>query len=225
MNNQKVKNIIIIIIVVLAAGFFAFYFVKDTKKSVEVPLGQADISFKNGIINEDVPISNMGNKDSSVPIVKNDKQFNIAMTNATNAFIKNDYGLAIKYYNEALSYNKHDTVYAGLYTVYLTQKNWQKALDSIDQAIKINSVLGDYWKWKILVLNEGMNSNFTDIKDVYNEGLLKIKTEEKINIVTYVANIASIRGEKIEAINLWQKAIEMNPKDRDLFQKEIDLLK
>lgn len=225
MQNQKVKNIIILLAVVLI-GFMIFFYSSKPKEVVnnnEITENQEEVLSNEQ--NEEDEQSVVLTPDNTLTSQEINTKFNTAMSNASNAFIKADYNLAISYYNEALSYKKYEGTYAGLYNVYLTQKQWLKALDAINNAININPLLGDYWKWKILVLDEGMKSNFSELKKVYDEGYPKVKTEEKINLITYFARLAGNKGYKSDAISAWQKAIELNPGMKAVYQAEIDALK
>ncbi len=217
MKNQKIKNIIILLTVILA-GFLIFSYYSKPKESLN--------NSENTQNQEEVTTIVDKNKDTGSVTQSSDleQKFNASMVSARNAMLKADYSSAIKYYNQALEYKQDDTAYAGLFTVYLTQKNWQKAFDSVNKAISISPVWGDYWKWKILVMNEGLKATFTDLKKVYEEGYLKTKTEEKINLVTYFASIASSKNQKEYAISLWQKAIELSPENKATYQAEIDRL-
>jgi tetratricopeptide (TPR) repeat protein len=219
MNNQKVKNILILLAVLVLAA--VFYFTRDKVSPVEKIVNQEELVDKQPE-NKDVLV--VPPKVNEVSVSENNQKFNAAMNNANNAFMKADYNLAINYYNEAITYKKYEGAYIGLYNTYLAQKNWSKALSAINNAINANPLLGDPWKWKILVMDEGIKSSFTDLKKVYEEGYPKVKTSEKVNLVTYFASLSAKKGEKAYAITLWQKAIELNPDTKDLYQKEIDSL-
>lgn len=218
MSKKKIISIIGIIIVILGAVWLI------SQGKVSAPDPQEENQKQPEVVIPSDENAVEGSEEEKIP-VDNEKNFNESMVKARKAFGISDYGSAIRYYNEALSYKKDDTAYIGLYTVYLTQKNWGKALESINSALAINVLYGDYWKWKLLVMNEGLNAPFADLERVYTEGLPKVKSQEKINLVTYFADLAAKKGEKSYAINVWQKAIEMNPEGKDIYQKEIDALK
>jgi len=218
MSKKKIISIIGVIVLVLGVLWFISQRKANTSALEEENQVQPEVQ---------VPLDENTAVESEVqkPVVDVQKKFNEAMSKASSSFIKGEYNTSIRYYNEALSYKKDDTAYVGLYTVYLTQKNWAKALESINKAIAVSSVYGDYWKLKILVMDEGLKASFSELEKVYTEGLPKVKTEEKINLVTYFADLSAKKGEKSYAINLWQKAVEMNPEAKSIYQKEIDLLK
>lgn len=222
--NKKTKNIIFVASVLLVI-ILAFLFYKNSKK-VE-PIDNQD-----GIVTTDEDlVKNEGSSNTSITepqvgIVNSpNKEFNLAMDMARSAMLKNDYPLAIKYYNQAISYNKNDSApYAGLYTVYINQKEWQKALNAVNQAIKISPMFGDYYNWKILVMDQGLNKNYSELKSVYDQGYPQVRTQEKVNLVTKFAMVSENHGQKAEAIKLWQKAMELAPDRKDTYQAEIDRL-
>lgn len=219
--DKKTRKIIftVILLLVIVLAFVAY---KKTK-TADVEVIQNDQTV---IDSQTEP--NTSNKDSSLSTTLapvNNKDFNTAMDSARSAMLKSDYNLAISYYNKAISYNKNDSApYVGLYTIYLNQKDWQKALDSVNQAIKIAPIFGDYWNWKILVMNQGLNKSYAELKAVYDQGYPKVRTEEKVNLVTKFAIVAENHGQKAEAIKLWQKAMDLSPEKKTIYQAEIDRL-
>lgn len=231
--NQKNKNILLIsgiVIIILLAVFLK----KDS--IVKQEFNTDNINTEN-IQSEDQSLSNpedegqdktVDSKDQEQPVISEDLEiktkFNTAMDQAQSAQLKGDYTLALKYYNQALVYRKNDNVYAGIYTIYLNQKNWTKAIEAVDQAIKINPLNADYWNWKILVMDQGLNASYSELKKVYDTGYPQIKSEEKVNLVVKFASLSAIKGQKSEAISLWKKAIELNPTASISYQAEIDAL-
>jgi tetratricopeptide (TPR) repeat protein len=218
MSKKKVISIIVGVVVVLGGVWFLMEKRGVTSNLVEENQIQPEVQIP---LDESKVVEDESEK---APVVDVEKKFNELMVKARTAFGASNYAATIQYYNEALTYKKDDTAYVGLYTVYLTQKNWTKALESINKAIAVSALYGDYWKWKLLVMAEGMNASFAELEKVYTEGLPKVKSQEKINLVTYFADLSAKKGEKSYAVNLWQKAIEMNPESKDVYQKEIDNL-
>lgn len=94
------------------------------------------------------------------------------------------------------------------------------ALTEVNRAIAIYAGDSEYWLWKIELEKIFHPGDTVYIEKVYNDALLK--TKNNINIVTgYASYLASI-GKKNEAITYWQKAIDLYPKNKDLYQQEID---
>ncbi|MFA5777924.1 MAG: hypothetical protein WC870_00310 [Candidatus Paceibacterota bacterium] len=151
-------------------------------------------------------------------------KWNTAMTNARTAFGKGEYDKSIGYYNEALSYYKTDTVYSGLFVVYSAQNNIDKARIAIDNAIKLNPFVAEYWNSKLIFLDEKTSVSFIDLKRIYEEGLPKVDPQTKINLVTHFAGIAERNWQKAEAIALWEYAKQLYPQNSSIYQAEIDRL-
>lgn len=219
--NQKTKNIGLIILstVVIFSLVLIYRNVKESKNTETNEVkNEVDVHVDETVIE---PVKET-EENVSVDI---DKKFNTVIANAQKASLDGQSELAIKYYNEALTYKKNDSApYAGLYTVYLNQKKWNEALNAINKGIQISPLFGDYWNWKILVMDQGLNKTFSELKKVYNEGYPKVRTNEKVNLVTKFAVVAENKGEKVEAIKLWQKAIELVPENKIIYQAEIDRL-
>ncbi|MCC7303826.1 hypothetical protein IT418_00185 [bacterium] len=219
--NQKTKNIALIIlsIVVIFSLVLIYRNVKESKNTETNEVkNEVDVQVDETVIEP----AKETEENVSVDI---DKKFNTAIANAQKASLDGQSELAIKYYNEALTYKKNDSApYAGLYTVYLNQKKWNEALNAINKGIQISPLFGDYWNWKILVMDQGLNKTFSELKKVYDEGYPKVRTNEKVNLVTKFAVVAENKGEKAEAIKLWQKAIELVPENTIIYQAEIDRL-
>ena len=127
-------------------------------------------------------------------------------------------------YNEALSYEKTDTVYSGLFVVFSAQNNIDQARVAIDAAIKLNPLFTQYWKDKLSLLNDKTNVSYQDLKNVYSEGLLKVDPKTKIDLVTYFAGVAERNGQKVDAISLWEYAKNLYPQNSIIYQGEIDRL-
>jgi tetratricopeptide (TPR) repeat protein len=218
MMNQKSKKVFYIIVGLLVIFLFGFVLKTKNTNNKEELVDNSNTTTEQKEENKDI----LAVPSTGVNTLENLQQFNNAMNNATASSVKNDYNKAISYYDEALTYKKSDIAYAGLYTMYLNQKNWTKALDSIDQAISINPTVSDYWKWKILVMDEGLHYGFSSLRNVYELGYPKVKSEQKINLVTNFARLSENKGENQYSINLWQKAIELNPGSKTIYQSEID---
>ena len=232
---KKNQEIFIGILLVLVVGLFVFFFMRNEAKKDIIPednqivdkiIGdeeetqKIDSEIKEEIekVNDNKVISQSANKDS----------YNFAMDNARNAFNKGEYDRAVFYYNEALPYSSdkdRDTIYSGLFIVYSTQNNIDKAITALDTAISLNPLFTEYWKSKLSFLDEKTSVSFLDLKKIYEEGLEKTDPSTKINLVTYFATIAENNKENEKAIELWEYAIELYPQNTEIYQAEIDSLK
>lgn len=131
---------------------------------------------------------------------------------------------SLSYYSEALGLQKRDVVYTGMYTVYLAQENWMKALEMLNKAIELAPVYPDYWSWKIELLDQKTNTSYEDLKLIYEEGLSKVDQKTKVNLVTRFAMVAEINDEKADAISFWEYAKTLFPANNKIYQSEIDRL-
>lgn len=151
-------------------------------------------------------------------------KWNTAMDNARVAFGKGEYDKSVAFYNEALSYQKTDTVYSGLFVVYGAQNNIDQARIAIESAIKLNPLFTEYWISKISLLDNKTNVSYQDLQKIYSEGLLKADLKTKINLVTYFAGTAERNGQKDDAISIWEYAKNLYPQNSSIYQGEIDRL-
>ncbi len=152
-------------------------------------------------------------------------KFNAALKNGSDAFVAGNYSKAIAYYKEALSYRKFDVVYARLFAAYSAQNDTTNALASIDAAISLNPGYTEYWNTKIGFLDEKTSASYADLKKVYTEGLAKVSSKTKINLVTFFAQLSERSGEISSAISLWEYAKNLYPANASIYQKEIERLK
>jgi tetratricopeptide (TPR) repeat protein len=217
-KNQKYILITIIGVLVLSGAVFlvarqGFENGTSSKEqlSVEAPL-------------EDGKVPVDSKTSAGVTEEKDTVTFNTVMTSARTAFLKKEYTKAISLYNEALTYKKHAGAYAGLTGVYSAQQDWTNALVSIDSAITIFPSNTDYWVWKITILNEQKHASFSELTSVYQDGLTKVSSDTKVNLVTSFARVAESQDKKTEAIGLWEYAQRLYPLSKAVYQSEIDRL-
>lgn len=216
MNKDKLKMAIGVAVVLLITFYFVVY--KKPQVTVEEPVG---------VPAEEVVEDNPVSEDNSHSAVKDDKKvlFDAKMKEASGYFIKGDYSAAGVAYNQALTINKNEYAYAGLYSANLALKDYTNAEKAILSAIKINPGGSDYWSWYLVLLQDAMKAPKSKIEAVYNEALNKVLDNKKINIVTQYARTLENLGDYNGAIGEWQKAITLNPGMKDVYQKEIDSLK
>ena len=230
------RNLILGILAVLIILGIVFYFNKKNELSPLTPPSQEgeDTGESSPFSEGGVPATSEGGGENSsqsagsittgTPESGAEQQaaFNATMAKASEAFVKGDYNLAVKYYNDALKIVKIDVAYSGLFNAYTALQNWPKALEAINQAIELKSSHTEYWKAKLTLLDERTGVTYTELKAVYGSGLAKSDGRTKINLVTHFANIAEANGEKEEAIALWEYAKTLNPAKSVVYQTEID---
>ncbi len=221
MNKEQIKNIIIGLVVVLLLLGGLFYFTKDKEDTESQNTNTATSSEQENLENLDISDAN---DQISLSFSTNESKFTTAMNNARTAFGKGEYAASIGFYTEALTYKRLDVVYSGMYVTYAAQNDWVNAKIALDTAISINPLYTEYWNWKIDLLDEKTNTSYQDLKNIYNEALLKVDPKTKINLVTHFARIAENNNQKNEAINVWKYAAEIYPENAHVYQSEIDRL-
>ena len=219
MDKKQKRNAVIAVVVavLLLIGVSAY---TRTQKDKDI---QIEIPTESEVV-EESPKTDIETK----PVITEDSQtkelFNNAMRSAQSAYLAKKYPEALASYTKALTYRKSDVVYAGMYTVYVAQGEWVKAITALDNAIALRSGFAEYFKWKIGIMDEHTNASYVELMNVYNTGLESAESNQKINLVTYFAGIAESNNMKDEAIGLWEKAKVMNPEAKDVYQAEIDRL-
>ncbi len=227
--TQDQRNILIAVlaIILIAGGVYYYKNQPSADLVVEIPLSTPTTKSNE---EQKTPVNTSPKDNTAISTVDNTAKFNTArfnltMSNAQKAFVAGDYDKAIAFYNEALLYDQTDTPYSGLFWTYNAQNNIDKARVALESAIKINPRFTEYWIAKLTLLDEKTTLSFTDLKRIYQEGLIKVDPATKINLVTIFAGIAEKNGEKSEAIALWQYAIELYPQNKLIYQGEIDRIK
>lgn len=223
------RNTIISLVAVLAIGGGIYYYKTNLMPAETV--AQGDLLAPDGTISE--AIVDDSNVDSSESIITptanasdsiDDQRFNNAMKNARTAVASKDYKTAIKQYNLALKYHNADTVYAGLFTVYSAQGQWIDARNALDKAIALAPLNADYWRWKLVLLDEKTDASFEVLASVYDDAIRQVTTGYKVNVITQFARIAESNGRINAAISQWELAMKIVPSNKDMYQAEIDRL-
>ena len=227
MDQQKINYLIIGAVVIFLLVLGVYYY--QTKEKLDILPNNVE----NTVLNNPSPTLPEGEGANTLSPINPplgggqgevSAKFNTVMDNARLAFRNKDYFQAITYYKKALTYQNTDTPYSGLFYVYVVQGTWAKALEALDSAIKINPLFVDYWKSKIEVLSEQTSATFQDLKDIYNEGLIKVDPKTKIDLITFFATMAENIGQKSEAITVWEYAKQVYPTNSAIYQAEIDRL-
>lgn len=226
-ENMKYIKIIIAILVVVLIVFAIRMQNKDTLEIID------DLNLEENTENlENTEEETLTEEKDEVKVESNNPQitntnqelFSKALADGNTALVNKNYSQALNYYNQALKYKNSDLVYARMFSLYSAQSNFTKALESINKAIELNPSYTDYWNDKLTLLDAETNSSFAELKVVYNDGLTKVDSRTKINLITHFARIAENNGEKNEAILAWNKAIEVYPQSSSIYQAEIDRL-
>ena len=225
--DQKKINYLIVGVVALLLIILGVYYYKTKGITTPIPPQQGGEEPLSPPSEGGVLAPSEGGGNAIVPALSAAEittKFNISMKNARTAFLNKDYPQSIADYKQALTYKNTDTPYAGLFVDYGAQGDWVNAIKALDSAIKINPLFTDYWVSKLTVMDEKTAATYQDLKNVYNEGLLKVDPKTKVNLVTALASIAENRGQISDAIALWSYAKSLYPQNSSIYQAEIDSL-
>lgn len=213
---EKTFNKKLLIIVVLILGLFLVAYFIYKKTTPDAPALPPENTASNQI--------KQGEEDPQNIVYTENPKFDSVMEEAQKAFGLGQYDQAIYLYNEALVHLKSDKVYSGLYYAYSAKGDWVQAQASLDKAIELNSLNGDYFKWKITLLDEKTSVKYAELKKVYDEAMQVIDPRTRINLTISFAQIAEKNGQIADAVSMWQKAQELFPDKSSEYQKEIDRL-
>lgn len=229
-NKNNKRNLIITAIIIILIVFGIYFKGRkasdtelndtNTEQSVDGEVSNTDTKDSNIVDDKALDVSS----DTPVIVNKNNDNYNLAMTNASKAFLAKDYAQAIVYYNKALSYKEDDTAYSGLFTVYGAQGDWARARSAIDNAIKLDPSYTDYWVSKLVMLDEKTTTSYGDMEKIYQEGLSKVDSRYKINLITTFAVIAEKNGMITQAIDIWKYAQQVYSSNSAIYQGEIERL-
>lgn len=220
MNKEQKVGIIILIIIVLGLVYF-----NTSKKGGEAQVAEPVLedSTQDLLKDETSDVSKAPVK-TTVPATSAKDSFNSAMTKGNTAFLAKNYDEAIRFFKEALNYKDADTAYFRLYDVYNAQNNIDEARVYLEKAIQKNPAYTEYWTTKLTFLDEKTSVSYLDLKKIYEDGLLKVNSQTKVNLVTTFARVAEANKQYGEAAFYWGYAKELLPANSAIFQAEIDRL-
>ncbi|MBP9852049.1 MAG: hypothetical protein KBC67_02185 [Candidatus Pacebacteria bacterium] len=231
------RNTIIGLVAVVAIGGGIYYYKKTMMPAEQVAIDTEVISEEGNATTAESTINEAAAATSSAASTGvntatasadeslDSQRFNNAMTNARIAVGQKDYRVALKQYNLALKYQNVDTVYIGLYVVYGAQGNWTEARKNLDKAIALAPTNADYWRWKLTLLDEKTDTPYEALVSLYDDGMKKVDTAYKVNLVTQFARVAEYNGRINDAIAQWELAKTIIPEYKAMYQSEIDRLK
>ncbi len=230
------RNTIIGLVAVVAIGGGIYYYqktmtpVEPVAIDTETPTSEGDATTAESTINEAVASTSSVDTSTGVKTTASAdesldaQRFGYAMTNARNAVGQKDYKAALKQYNLALKYQKTDTAYIGLYVVYGAQGEWVDARNALDKALALAPTNADYWRWKLTLLDEKTDTPYEVLVSLYEDGMNKVDTAYKVNLVTHFGRIAEYNGRINDAIAQWELAKTIIPEYKAIYQSEIDRL-
>ncbi|MBP6884772.1 MAG: tetratricopeptide repeat protein [Candidatus Pacebacteria bacterium] len=218
MKKNQIISIILIIIVAIAV-FLAFKFKTrdDTLQDQTQDAAPVSEVKPNEVVKPTENTSDI--KDSK----STDASYNDLTNKAHEAYKKGDYENALKYIKQALELSKTDRAFLSLYGIQLALKNYPEAEKAIQAAVGLNSKIVSAWVEYASFEVNYMNASFEKVTGIYERALTATKSH--LDVVTNYASYLGRNGGKDRAIELWQKAIELNPSRKDTYQAEIDALK
>lgn len=249
-TNKKIFLILIIILVIAGGATGYFYFSKNNQNNpptisqggenqqTQIVTEQSDKvnSDKEGLIiskspkltTEQLKIINDRLAEYQKELTENQEltneqklDFNLKI--GFQYYALGEYLNAEKYYIEAEKYDfSSPAPYLALHQLYIDMNAKDEALIAIDTAIKLRPATPDYWKRKILLMQEKFNAPNSELDNLYQEALTK--TENYIDIITAYAGFLEKTGNTQNAIEYWQKAEEENPDQKSIYEKEIERL-
>lgn len=113
--------------------------------------------------------------------------------------------------------------FVSLYTARNDRRDYKGALESIKKASSLSPGSAEIWRKYIQLEIDKFNPTKEFVKALFNESLTKTQVYlSQIDIVTFYASWLGKVGDYSEAIQYWQKAIELNPAEKTLYQGEIN---
>ncbi|HYF97712.1 MAG TPA: tetratricopeptide repeat protein [Coxiellaceae bacterium] len=126
-------------------------------------------------------------------------------------------------YKEALKFRPEDpNAYVALYAVQLDMQDNDSALKNIQKAVELKPTDPDIWKKYILIQKERFGVAGQELNDLYLQALEKTLNNVDIN-TAYAVHLEQV-GNLQAAMEYWQKAAELNPSARPLYEIEIKRL-
>lgn len=227
MKINKEKSILMVIFLIIILLIIFFVFGKEKQKE-EITSNTDNIIEQTSQIeqtNQSGEIVNDNNKTDQTNLKSfNKEEFDRIMILGSNAYNNKEYQKSINYYKEALAIEELDVVYAKMYLVYMSMKDYINASIVLEKAKSLKPDFNQYWFWTIEMKKNIDNMSYDELYKIYQDGFDKVEITAKINLVTFFASLSGQMNEKVKAIELWKKAIELNPKKESIYQAEIDYL-
>jgi len=216
MSVMNKKNAIIIIFL-LTISVFVLVYINKQRSIPNSNIDQTNV--------EEVKDNNTSNVETSteksldpVSVTKFEQ-----LKNQAHEFYKQGkYEEALLTIRKAMEIEKNDRVYMSLYGIQLALKNYPESEKAIKMSLALNPGIVSNWIEYASFERYYMKSSIENVSAVYEKALLVTKND--INIVINYASYMRDVGQKVKSIELWKKAIDMNPENKSVYQAEIDLL-
>lgn len=225
---EKNKKVISSVIILLVLGAGAFFFGSESGKKIldkkpelilkaDVNLSESDRLFV------EKRLAEYEKQFSELPVDANiiDK-VNLYFVILADYRILGEYGKAKELLESAMALDpKNSNLIATYSSLLATMGDKESALEYIDKAIELYSAESNYWLWKI-DLEKELGASKEKLETIYKDALSATKND--LNIVTVYAQFLKSENRNEEAIIQWQKAIELYPENKTIYQQEIDAL-
>jgi len=132
------------------------------------------------------------------------------------------YGEAKKALETALGLKVNSRLLQSYAQLLFTMGARENAVPYVDAAIMFAPETPELWRLKLDMLSEINKNDLTVMGPVYREA---IEATNNLDMVTMYAAYLGRQGKKDEAIQYWQRAQQISPKQRAAYQQEIDALK
>lgn len=132
------------------------------------------------------------------------------------------YGDAKKTLETALKIKTNSRLLQSYSQLLFTMGARENAVPYVDAAIMFAPETPELWRLKLDMLSEINKNDLSVMDSVYRDA---IEATNNLDMVTMYAAYLARQGKKEEAIQYWQKAQQIFPKQRATYQQEIDALK
>jgi tetratricopeptide (TPR) repeat protein len=213
MDNKKKNQIIGIVVIIVVVAVLAFF--KMNKK-------EAVVDAKND------EVANVEEKPADIkPAIELDtkeKEIGLLFDQAVKEQIKGDFKASKLTLEKALAIDPQNAYIMQTYASLLNNMGDKAgAMTWINKALAIQPKETNFWYLKFDLAKEASKNDAKVMDPIYLEAITK--TNNDIDMVTAYASFLGTIGKKSEAIKQWQKAIELNPSRKEMYQAEIDALK
>ncbi|MFZ2152233.1 MAG: tetratricopeptide repeat protein [Minisyncoccia bacterium] len=232
MQKEMLKKYLtpVVIGIVLVGGIVFYFSTRNTTEIVETSQNTETIVDTES---ENTTVSSTQNTNqnpsgvvaNNVDITTTQPQVNKLFTQAVAQEAKGDYVGAKASLDAALKLQPNDPYVTSYYaSLYFHMKDYASALVWIDKALALSKYTNPaFWYIKFDIVKAQSNNDPKIVEPVYRDAI--VKTKGDINMVTAYASWLGSIGEKSKAIAQWEKAIEIYPKNKAVFEAEIALLK
>lgn len=220
-NKNKIITIIITVVTLILLGLFIFPQKKDKFDLENKEVTSDEIQSDNKSSNENIGVLNE-NKIIGNGSINNEEVNKLYVQSVEQQLGKNFTGAKLSL-EKALKLEPNNIYimqsYAELLNIIGDKTG---ALIWINKAISLKPNEINFWYSKFSIVNNKSGNSF-GIKEAVYLDAIKL-TKNNTNMITAYASFLGNEGKKEESIKQWQKAIELVPEKKVIYQAEIDRL-